>query len=233
MVVSAVEHRPGPGGAPSCWPASAAAGVAMGARRSGAVVCLLGYALAGVVAGQRSRAELPAPLLAWFEAELAPRAPDAVTWVVGRLRRDAMPTRLWRQPPGRGRRGQTGAGGAPDARCGAGERRRLAGRWPHRRVASGAHGAPPGEVPASGALREPGSPDQAHRSQVRGIDLLGSVTSALQVEVLRKGSLGQEWSSAARTFVRRGRLQDGRSARRPVRRHRHRGPHRRSGRARP
>ena len=48
-----------------------------------------------------------------------------------------------------------------------------------------------------------GTPDQAHRLQVRGIDLLGSVASALQVQVLESGGLRQEWSGEVRAFVRR------------------------------
>ena len=62
-----------------------------------------------------------------------------------------------------------------------------------------------------------GTSDQAQRLQARGIDLLGSVTSALQVAVIEKGSLGQEWSGQARRFVRRAvartvGVHDGRSA---------------------
>ena len=184
--------------------AAAVAGVALGARRSGAVVCLLGYALAGFVAGQRSRAELPAPLLAWFEAELAPRAPDAVTWVVGRLRRDAMPTDYGASllvevvgvKQGQVARPMRGA-----------VRASVGGSLVDGHIAEWRQGRTvrlPVRFRRPARYANPGSPDQAHRSQVRGIDLLGSVTSALQVEVLRKGSLGQEWSSAARTFVRRG-----------------------------
>ena len=71
---------------------AAAAGAALDARRTTVVLCLLGYALAGFAAGQRSRAELPAPILAWFEAEVAADAPHAVTWIAGRLLRDAVPT---------------------------------------------------------------------------------------------------------------------------------------------
>ena len=184
--------------------AAAVAGVALGARRFGAAVCLLGYALAGFVAGQRSRAELPAPILAWFEAELAPRAPDAVSWVVGRLRRDAMPTDYGASllvevvgvKQGQVARPMRGA-----------VRASVGGSLVDGHIAEWRQGRTvrlPVRLRRPARYANPGSPDQAHRSQVRGIDLLGSVTSALQVEVLRKGSLRQEWGSAARTFVRRG-----------------------------
>ena len=76
-----------------------------------------------------------------------------------------------------------------------------------------------------------GTPDQAQRLQVRGIDLLGSVTSALQVEVIETGGLRHEWSGRVRAFIRRSvdaavGTHDARSGRR-----RHRRADRRSRRA--
>ena len=182
---------------------AAALGVVLGARRSAAAACLFGFALTGLVAGQRSRAELPAPILEWFEAEVAADAPDAVTWIVGRLRRDAAPTdygasltveviRVEQRMAARPLRGVVRAsvgGSLVDGRIDAWRQGRTV-RLPVR-------------------LRRParyanhGTPDQAHRLQVRGIELLGSVASALQVEVLAEGSLRQEWSGRARAFVRR------------------------------
>ncbi len=183
--------------------AAAVLGVARGARRRAAVLCLLGYTLTGFAAGQRSRAELPAPILGWFEAEIAADAPDATAWIAGRLQRDAAPTdygasliveviRIRQGSDVRPMRGTVRAsvGGS------------LVGdhiaEWRQGRIV---------RLPVR--LRRParyanhGTPDQAHRLQVRGVDLLGSVTSALQVEVLEAGSPRQEWSGRTRATVRR------------------------------
>lgn len=182
---------------------AAVAGVALGAGRTTVVFCLLGYALAGLVAGQRSRAELPAPILEWFEAEIAADAPAAVTWIAGRLRRDAVPTdygasltiEVLRVERGRVARPMRGA-----------VRTSVGGSFVDRRIGAWRQGR---TVRLPVRLRRPpryanhGTPDQAHRSQVRGVDLLGSVTSALQVEVLDTGSLRQEWGGRTRDFVRR------------------------------
>ena len=182
---------------------AAVVGAALGGRRSVAAACLLGYALAGAAAGQRSRAELPAPILEWFEAEVAAAAPHTVTLIVGRLQRDATPTdygaslaievlRVERGTTVRSLRGAVRAsvGGALVDDHIAGWRQGRTVRVPVR-------------------LRRParyanhGTPDQAQRLQVRGVDLLGSVTSALQVQVIANGSLRQEWSGRARAGVRR------------------------------
>ena len=182
---------------------AAVAGVALGAGRTTVVFCLLGYALAGLVAGQRSRAELPAPILEWFEAEIAADAPAAVTWIAGRLRRDAVPTdygasltiEVLRVERGRVARPMRGA-----------VRASVGGSFVSGRIGAWRQGR---TVRLPVRLRRPpryanhGTPDQAHRSQVRGVDLLGSVTSALQVEVLDTGSLRQEWGGRTRDFVRR------------------------------
>ena len=178
-------------------------GIALGARRSAAGVCLLGYALAGFVAGQRSRAELPAPILEWFEDEIAADAPDAVAWVRGRLQRDATPTDYGASLTvdvigvGQGRAARPMRGAVRASVGGS-----LVGghmeEWRQGRTV---------RLPVR--LRRParyanhGTPDQAFRSQVRGIDLLGSVASALQVEVLGPGGLRQEWGAETRAFVRR------------------------------
>ena len=182
---------------------AAAVGVAVGGRRTGAALCLLGYALGGFAAGRGARAELPAPLLEWFEAQIAPDAPDAVTRVVGRLRRDAALTDF-------------GAGLAVDVirveRGGAtlpmrgAVRASVGGSLVGDHIAEWRQGR---TVRLPVRLRRPpryanhGTPDQAYRSQLRGVDLLGSVTSALQVEVLDKGPWREEWSGRARAFVRR------------------------------
>jgi len=182
--------------------AAAVLSVGVGARRS-AAVCLAAYAMAGFAAGQRSRAELSAPLLQWFEAEIASDAPHTVTWIGGRLRRDATPTDygaslvvevVWVEQGGVARPLR----GAVRASVGGSLVDGYIADWRQGRIV---------RLPAR--LRRParyanrGTPDQAYRMQVRGIDLLGSVTSALQVEVLEEGSPRQEWSGGARAYVRR------------------------------
>ena len=183
---------------------AAAAVLSVGVRvRWSAVVCLAAYATAGFAAGQRSRAELPAPLLQWFEAELAADAPHTVTWIGGRLRRDATPTDygaslvvevVWVEQ-GRVARPLRGA-----------VRASVGGSLVGGHLAEWRQGR---TVRLPVRLRRParyanrGTPDQAYRMQVRGVDLLASVTSALQVEVLEEGSPRQEWSGRARAYVRR------------------------------
>ena len=178
-------------------------GIALGARRSAVAACLLGYALAGMASGQASRAELPVPIMSWFEAKIAARAPDAVTWIVGRLRRDATPTdygasltieviRIERRREALPMRGgvRVGVGGSlVDGRI---------AEWRQGRTVR-----LPVRLRRPSRYANPGVPDQAHRMQVRGVDLLGSVASALLVEVVEKGSLRQEWSARARAYVRR------------------------------
>ncbi len=183
--------------------AAAVLGVVFGARRFAAVLCLLGYALTGLAAGQRSRAELPAPILEWFEAEIAADAPDATAWILGRLQRDAAPTEygasltieVFRIGQGRDLRPLRGVVRASVGGSLVGGR---IDQWRQGRIV---------RLPVR--LRRParyanrGTPDQAQRMQVRGIDLLGSVTSALQVVVIDTGGLRQEWSGRVRAFIRR------------------------------
>lgn len=183
--------------------AAAVLGAALGVRRTAAAVCLLGYALAGFAAGQRSRAELPAPILEWFEAEIAVDAPDAVTRIGGRLQRDAVPTDygagltvdvIWVEQ-GRTVRPMRGA---VRASVGGSLVAGHIGEWRQGRTVR-----LPLRMRRPARYANHGLPDQAHRLQVRGVDLLGSVTSALQVEVIEKGALRQEWGGRARAFVRR------------------------------
>ena len=182
---------------------AAGVGVARDRRRSAAAACLLGYLLGGLAAGQRSRAQLPAPILEWFEAEIAADAPDAVIWIVGRLRRDGAPTDYGASLTVDVIGVERGSGPRPMR---GGVRVGVGGSLVDGRIAEWRQGR---TVRLPVRLRRParyanrGTPDQAYRMQARGIDLLGSVTSALQVEVLAEGSARQEWSGRARAYVRR------------------------------
>ena len=183
--------------------AAAVLGVAADRRRFAAAACLLGYALTGAVAGQRSRAELPAPIVEWFEREIAADAPDAVTWIVGRLQRDAAPTDFGASltvEVDRVARGRAGLPMRGTVRAGVG------GSLVGDHIAEWRQGRSvrlPVRLRRVPRYANHGTPDQARRSQVRGIDLFGSVTSALQVEALGKGSWREEWGGRARVFVRR------------------------------
>jgi len=183
--------------------AAAVLGVAADRRGFAAAVCLLGYALTGALAGQRSRAELPAPIVEWFEREVAADAPDAVTWIVGRLQRDAAPTDFGASFTVEVDRVARGKAGLPMRGA---VRASVGGSLVGDHIAEWRQGR---TVRLPVRLRRPpryanhGTPDQAWRSQVRGVDLLGSVTSALQVEALGKGSWREEWGGRARVLVRR------------------------------
>ncbi len=189
-------------GAALVMAAAAVLGVVLGARRSAAVACLLGYALTGAAAGQRSRAELPAPLLAWFEAEIAADAPDAVIRIIGRLQRDAAPTDYGASLVVDVIRVEHGKAALPMRGT---VRVSVGGSFIDDHVAEWRQGRTvrlPVRLRRAARYANHGTPDRAHLLQVRGVDLLGSVTSALQVEVLDKGSLRQEWGGRTRAFVR-------------------------------
>ena len=182
--------------------AAAVPSVALGARWS-AAVCLVAYAIAGFAAGRHSRAELPTPLLQWFEAEIAADAPHRVTWIGGRLRRDATPTDYGASLVVDVVRVEQGGVARPLRGA---VRASVGGSLVDGHIADWRQGR---SVRLPVRLRRParyanrGTPDQAYRMQVRGIDLLGSVTSALQVEVLEAGSPRREWGGRARAYVRR------------------------------
>lgn len=192
--------------------------------RPAAVVTLIGFAAAGLAAGQLSRAALRGPLLQWFEARTGalpggparPAGPSGwsgpydpsgfssrVVRIEGRLRHDAVPT-------------DYGASVTVDVT-------RIAHRRHWRsvrgtvRVGVGGTLVPEriGEWRAGRVVRMPvrlrrpapyaniGLPDQEHRLRTRGIHLLGSVKSALLVKVIARGSMREEWGGRVRASVRR------------------------------
>ncbi len=177
------------------------------AERSFAAVALTGFAACGAALGATARAELSTPLLAWYAAhrEQEPRTggPRRVVLVEGRLRRDALPTDYGaslvvdvervtdrgREMPVRG-----------------GVRASVGGRFVEARLPAWRVGR---RVRMPVALRWPpryanfGTPDESHRLRTRGISLLGSVKSALLVEVVQPASRRAEWAAAVRARVRR------------------------------
>lgn len=176
------------------------------AERWFVVAALVGFAACGTALGGIARTELRTPLLAWYAAHRAgePRTggPRRVVMVEGRLRGDALATdygaslvidvdRLTdrgREVPVRG-----------------GVRASVGGRFVAARMAAWRVGR---RVRVPIALRWPpryanfGTPNQAHRLRTRGIGLLGSVKSALLVEVLEPAARRAEWAAAVRARVR-------------------------------
>ena len=216
---------PGPGGVPASA-ALAVAALAVAAwlvftrraARVAAAVTLAGFAAAGLAGGQLSRTGLRAPLLSWFDAGVGngpsrpsglsglsgpSRASGAVTRIEGRLRHDAVPT-------------DYGASLTVDVtRVGRGRRRRPVRGTVRAGVGGSLVPERIGQWRAGRAVRMPvrlrhparyantGLPDQAHRLRTRGIHLLGSVKSALLVEVIARGPIRAEWGGRVRAAVRR------------------------------
>lgn len=205
---------PAAGTAAPMAPASGAAGAALAvaalvaaawlvrtrrAPRAAAAVSLAGFAAAGLAGGQLSRVELQAPLLRWFEAGPS----GSAIRIEGRLRHDAVPTdygasltvdvtraahaRRWRSVQGTVR---IGVGGSlvPER----------IGEWRAGRTVR-----MPVRLRRPARYANAGMPDQAHRLRTRGIHLLGSVKSALLVEVVARGSMREEWGGRMRAAVRR------------------------------
>ena len=168
---------------------------------------LTGFAACGAALGATARAELRTPLLAWYAAhrEREPRsgAPRRVVQVEGRLRRDALPTDYGaslvidvERVTDRGR----------EVAVRGGVRASVGGRFVEARMSAWRVGR---RVRLPVALRWPpryanfGTPDESHRLRTRGISLLGSVKSALLVEVIRPAPPRAEWAAAVRARVRR------------------------------
>ena len=177
------------------------------AERWFVAAALTGFAACGAALGGTARTDLRTPLLAWYathrEGEPRSGGPRRVVLVEGRLRRDALPTEYGaslvidvervtdrgREVPARG-----------------GVRASVGGRFVGARMSAWRVGR---RVRVPIALRWPprhanfGTPDQSHRLRTRGISLLGSVKSALLVEVIRPATRRAEWAAAARARVRR------------------------------
>ena len=187
----------------------AAAGVLLhrGTARPFMTVGLLAYAACGAALGGAARAELRTPLLAWYADHRASEphtgGPRRVVVVEGRLARDAVAT-------------DYGASLVLDVYLVVDRGRRVAVRGGVRASVGGSF--VDGRMPAwrggrrvrmPVALRRParyanfGTPDQSHRLQARGISLLGSVKSALLVDVIGPAAHRAEWAAAVRGRVRR------------------------------
>ena len=177
------------------------------AERRFMAAALTAFVACGAALGGTARTELRTPLLAWYAAhrEAEPRTggPRRVVLIEGRLGRDALPTDYGAslvidvdRVIDRGR----------EVAVRGGVRASVGGRFVEDRMAAWRVGR---SIRMPVALRWPpryanfGTSDQSHRLQTRGVSLLGSVKSALLVEVLRPAARRAEWAAAVRARVRR------------------------------
>ena len=185
------------------WAACLAA-LARPSRRRFVIAATVGFAAAGLLLGSdATRAATRASLAVWYEQRAGGPEGAAPVVVTGRLLRDALPAdygaRLLVQVERVRAAGQELqlAGGVQAAVGGQFVAARR-GRWVAGR-----------QVRMSVLLRRPprylnpGVGDQQQRLAWRGVALLGSVKSALLVEVVESGRPWQEASAAARAAVRR------------------------------
>ena len=206
-----------PGALPEVWlrPMVAAAGGALlaatgslwmdRAPHATVLLVLAGTLLAGAAAGIGARSEMRPSLLDWFEGGAGPnrnQTPAGISMVEGRLLLDAAPTAY---------------GGSLTVAV---TRIARAGRWrPLQGVVRASVGGElvPDHISAwrGGRLirapltlrqparyANPGTPDGLDRLYARGIHLIGSVKSALLVDVLAPGAPVEEWGARMRAAVR-------------------------------
>ena len=194
------------------WPVAAAGVLAWAACLAGlarplrysVIAAAAGFAIVGVLLGAHAtRAATRTSLAAWYEAHGSdPRAAE-VAVVTGRLLRDALPAEYGarllvevEQVRAHGR-DMPLAGGLRVAVGG----QFVAGRsdeW-----VAGRRVRMPVLLRRAPRYLNPGVADQERRMAWRGIALLGSVKSALLVEVVERGKSWHEAAGAARAFVRR------------------------------
>ena len=183
----------------------ALAALVLDARRVFVLAAALGFALAGLLLGARAAADAAAPTLrSWYAdwREGGSHHADVVV-VQGRLVRDATPTDF-------GARLLVGVehvrDGGRDRPVSGGVRVTVGGSYVGGRVdewAAGRRVRMPVAFRRAPRFLNPGVADQERVLMRRGIALLGSVKSALLVEVVEAGPPWQEASAAARAFVRR------------------------------
>ncbi len=183
----------------------ALAALVLDARRVFLPAAALGFALAGLLLGARAAADAAAPTLrSWYAAwrEGGSHHADVVV-VQGRLVRDAPPTDF-------GARLLIGVErvryGGRERPVSGGARVTVGGSYVDGRVeqwVAGRRVRMPVAFRRAPRFLNPGVADQERVLMRRGVALLGSVKSALLVEVVEAGPPWQEASAAARAFVRR------------------------------
>lgn len=183
----------------------ALAALVLDARRAFVPAALIGFALAGLLLGARAATDAVAPTLrSWYAdwREGGTHNADVVV-VQGRLVRDATPTDFGArllidvehvQDSGRDRPVSGGA------------RVTVGGSYVDGRVdqwVAGRRVRMPVAFRRAPRFLNPGVADQERVLMRRGVALLGSVKSALLIEVVEAGPPWQEATAAARAFVRR------------------------------
>ncbi len=182
----------------------ALAALALDARRAFVLAAACGFALAGLLLGSQAAADAAAPSLGrWYAGWREGRHHAEVVVVQGRLVRDATPTDFGArllvsvERVRYGRRDSLVSGGARVTVGGSYVDERV-GRW-----VAGRRVRLPVTFRRAPRFLNPGVADQERVLMRRGVALLGSVKSALLVEVIEPGPLRQEAAAAARAFVRR------------------------------
>lgn len=195
------------------WPVAAVGLLVLGAclaavawppRQWFVAAASLGFALAGMLLGsEATRASAQATLAVWHEQRAG--GPDAAQAVVvsGRLLRDALPADYGARLLVQVERVRTGGrefplAGSVQVAVGG---RFVAGR--RDRWVAGRQVRMPVILRRAPRYLNPGAGDQQRRLEWRGVALLGSVKSALLVEVVDFGKPWQEASAAVRAAVRR------------------------------
>ena len=183
----------------------ALAALVLDARRVFVPAAALGFALAGLLLGAQAAADAAAPTLrSWYAdwREGGGHHADVVV-VQGRLVRDATPTDF-------GARLLVGVehvrDDGRDRPVSGGARVTVGGSYVGGRVdewVAGRRVRMPVAFRRAPRFLNPGVADQERVLMRRGVALLGSVKSALLVEVVEAGPPWQEASAAARAFVRR------------------------------
>lgn len=163
-----------------------------------------GFAVAGVLlGGHATRSANGTSLAAWHAARATDAGTAGVAVVVGRLARDALPTEYGARLLVDVERVRAGGRDLP---LEGGLQAAVGGRFVGERIGEWVAGR---QVRMPVLLRRaprylnPGVGDQERRLAWRGVALLGSVKSALLVEVAARGSFRQEAAGAARAAVRR------------------------------
>ena len=172
--------------------------------RCGAVAAAAGFACAGMLLGaQATRAATHTSLAAWHAERASDPTAAEVAIVTGRLLRDALPAEYGARLLVEVERVR--AGGRDFALAG-GLRVTVGGSFVAGRIdgwVAGRRVRMPVLLRRAPRYLNPGVADQERRSAWRGIALLGSVKSALLVEVVGSGQVWQEAAGAARAVVRR------------------------------
>ena len=195
------------------WPVLAAsllawvcalAALAWNAGRTFAAAAASGFVAAGALLGaEAATTATRTSLRQWHDARRPPGAGAGVVVLEGRLVRDATPTEYGARLLVEAEQVRVAGRGAPVS---GGVRVAVGGRFVAGRIDEWVEGRrirAPVTLRRAARYLNPGVADRERLLAWRGVALLGSVKSALLVEVVGAGRPRQEASAAARAFVRR------------------------------